>query len=839
MHSRNRVPLVIVGLYLLFGVVWILLTDLYLLWYLHAGQGVVGLELVKGLAYVVLTGAGLYWLVRVHFREILDVQGALEERNRELRESITAAGKEKAKYEAMIMAIGDGVSVQDREFRIIYQNRILRDMVGNREGTHCFMSYEGKPNVCDGCPLQDAFKDGQVHKTERRVLLDGAVRHLELTASPIRDARGEITAGIEIVRDITDRTDMEERLATSERKFHMLFDHAPDAIFIHAPDGRILEASEAAVERLGYSHGRLVSMGMRELETPAAENPERRVEEIRERGSLIFETGFLAATGSAIPMEVSSRFITYEGSAAILSYCRDITERKKAEDSLRESEERWQFALEGSGAGVWDWDIAAGRVFYSKRWKSMLGFAPDDLPVNENLWQMLVHPDDRLWVSEELKRHLRDEIPVYMTEHRLRCKDGSWKWILDRGKIMSRDPEGTPLRMVGTYTDITDRKRLEEQLRQAQKMEAVGELAGGIAHDFNNILTAIIGRIYLLQTKLADRADLLAHADQIAYAADRAANLTRSLLAFSREQIINLQRKDLNEIVRHSGKLFSKLVREDVEITMSLAPSDPVVLADEVQLEQVLLNLVANARDALPRGGRIAISTDTIRFDEKYVAIHGFGRVGSYAVLTVSDNGTGMDEKTRARIFEPFFTTKEIGKGTGLGLSIVYGIVKQHNGHINVYSEPGTGTTFRIYLPAVEGAADPGGRPEPALPPAGKGTILVAEDEEAVRTLTKTILSEFGYQVIEAENGMEAVARFREDPDRIDAVLLDMIMPHMNGREAREEILKTRPEAKILFMSGYTGDILGQQGLFSEETGLIQKPLKPRDLLVKLWKLLE
>lgn len=839
MHWRNMIPLKIVGLYLIFGALWILLSDFYLLLFSNAEAGVVRLELVKGLAYVALTGAGLYWLVRAHFRKIIDMHAVLEQRNRELQESMTAAGEEKARYEAMIMAIGDGVSVQDREFRIIYQNRILKELVGNREGDHCFMSYEGASRVCDGCPLDAAFADGKVHKAERRVRFDGVERQLELTASPIRDVRGEIVAGIEIVRDMTDRTNMEERLAASERKFHMLFDHAPDAIFIHSPDGRILEANEAAVERLGYGHARLVAMGMQELE--ADPNPERlkqRVNEILDRGALIFETCCLTGSGTVIPFEVSSRRIAYEGNTAILSYCRDITERKKAEDSIRESEERWQFALEGSGAGVWDWDIVRGTVFYSERWKSMLGFGRKDFPDNENLWHLLVHPDDRPWVSEELKRHLRDEIPVYLTEHRLRCKDGSWKWILDRGKVMSRDTSGAPLRMVGTYTDITDRKRLEEQLRQAQKMEAVGELAGGIAHDFNNILTAIIGRIYLLQTKLADRDELLAHADQIAYAAERAANLTQSLLAFSREQIINLQRKDLNEIVRHSGKLFSKLVREDMEISMNLATANPVVLADEVQLEQVLLNLVANARDALPKGGRIMIATDTLWFDEKYVAAHGFGRVGPYAVLTVSDTGTGMDEKTRARIFEPFFTTKEVGKGTGLGLSIVYGIVKQHNGHINVYSEPGAGTTFRIYLPAVEGVVDPGETADSDLPPTGRGTVLVAEDEESVRTLTRTILTEFGYRVIEAENGIEAVVKFRENVDRIDAVLLDVIMPRMNGREAREEILKTRPDAKILFMSGYTGDILGQQGLIAGETGLIQKPLKPRDLLLKLGKLL-
>jgi nitrogen-specific signal transduction histidine kinase len=392
--------------------------------------------------------------------------------------------------------------------------------------------------------------------------------------------------------------------------------------------------------------------------------------------------------------------------------------------------------------------------------------------------------------------------------------------------------------MVGTYTDITDRKRLEDQLRQAQKMEAIGELAGGIAHDFNNILTAIIGRTYLLQNQLMGNSELLTHADQIAYAADRAANLTQSLLAFSREQIMNPRRIHLNETVKKSAKLFSKLVRENIEIGIALPDPDPVILADEAQIEQVLINLVANARDAIPGGGQIHIATETIYFDEKFVSTHGYGRVGKYAVISVSDTGAGMDKKTKARIFEPFFTTKEMGKGTGLGLAIVYGAIKQQNGHIEVYSEIGIGTTIRIYLPIIEEDADSEDRIEMPPLPEGKGLILLAEDEDAVRSLTKTILVESGYKVIEAENGIQAVEKFQMNRDDIDLVLLDVIMPRMNGKEACDEILRSKPETKILFMSGYTGDIIGQQGLMSRGHGLIQKPLKPRDMLAIIREML-
>jgi len=825
MYPKNRIPLKIVTVYAVFGAAWILLSDTLLIHLFDKSSYLMRLEILKGLAYIALTSFGLYLLVRYHVRKLLKIQASIE--------------GERARYEAMVLAIGDGVSVQDTDFRIIYQNKILQELTGNLIGKHCYEAYEGKTAACDGCPLREAFSDGKIHKSERCICDGKSNRYFHLTASPIRDNQGTIIAGLEIVREITDQKVMEQRLGHSERKFRMLFDHAPDAIFIHLPDGGFLEVNEMACQWLGYSHEELMKMHPRDL-SPQDQTTgiSDKMDEVLMHGSLIFETSTLASNGTIIPTEVKARVIQYEDQQAVLCYYRDITERKSAEKSFRESEERWQFALEGSGDGVWDWDIASGKIFYSDQWKNILGFGNEDFEENENLWEKLSHPDDREWVLKEIKRHLRSETPLYTTEHRLRCRDGSFKWILDRGKVMERSENGTPLRMVGTYTDITDRKRLEDQLRQAQKMEAVGELAGGIAHDFNNILTAIIGRIYLLQNRLAGNSELLTHADQIAYAADRAANLTKSLLAFSREQIMNPRRIHLNDTVKKSAKLFSKLVRENIEISITLPDPDPVILADEVQIEQVLINLVANARDAIPHEGRIHIATETTYFDEKFVSSHGYGRIGDYAVLSVSDTGTGMDQKTKSRIFEPFFTTKEMGKGTGLGLAIVYGTIKQHNGHITVYSEIGVGTTIRIYLPRIQDDADNEDHLETAPFPVGKGVILLAEDEDAVRTLTKTILLESGYKVIEAENGIQAVEKFQQHRDEIDLVLLDVIMPRMNGKEACDEILRSKPETKILFMSGYTGDILGQQGLLFTGQGLIQKPLKPRDMLAVIRKIL-
>jgi PAS domain S-box-containing protein len=509
-------------------------------------------------------------------------------------------------------------------------------------------------------------------------------------------------------------------------------------------------------------------------------------------------------------------------------------DRIRTAEALRESQERWLFALEGSGDAVWDWDYTTGRVYYSDQWKRMLGYEVHEIGDTLEAWKKIVHPDDLERVLGELQRHLRGEVPVYLSEYRIRCRDGSFKWILARGKVTARDEKGKPLRVVGTHSDTTDRKRLEEQLRKAQKMEAIGQLAGGIAHDFNNILTTIIGRNYLLQSRLTDREDLCAHAEQIGLAAERAAALTQRLLAFSREQVVELRRISLNAIVQRASELLTRLVREDTEILFRFAEPTPVVLADEGRLVQVLMNLVTNARDAISGPGRILISTDTVRIDQ--LSDHSRGDVspGSYAVLSVTDNGSGLDERVRERIFEPFFTTKEVDKGMGLGLAVVYGIVRQHNGSITVRSAPGCGTTFSLYLPLVGGdpEEDAEGREDPL--PRGHGTILVAEDEDAVRALMKAILVENGYRVIEAENGVEAVARFMEKRDVIDAVLLDVIMPRMNGREACEEILKIRPDVKILFVSGYSGDFLDDNLLKRQESGFIQKPLRPREFISRL-----
>jgi PAS domain S-box-containing protein len=387
--------------------------------------------------------------------------------------------------------------------------------------------------------------------------------------------------------------------------------------------------------------------------------------------------------------------------------------------------------------------------------------------------------------------------------------------------------------------DVTRRMKLEDQLRHAQKMEAVGLLAGGVAHDFNNVLTAIIGYGNLIQMKLPAADPLQSYAENIKVTAQRAAQLTQSLLAFSRKQVIYPAPVDLNALILRIEKLLKRLIREDIELRTELTDKDTTILADSVQIEQVLMNLITNARDAMPDGGVLTVRSETAVLDAEAIAARGYGKQGSYVLLTVSDTGAGMDARTRERVFEPFFTTKEMGKGTGLGLASVYGIVKQHQGIAEVDSEPGSGTRIRVYLPMKLASGSDESAQAPPVIKGGSETILIAEDDDAIRALTRSVLAEFGYRVIESADGEEAVRLFREQSDGIQLLLLDVIMPKKNGRAAFEEIRKIRPDIKVLFISGYSADTITREGVLEKGLHFVSKPLSPTELLQKVRDVLD
>jgi PAS domain S-box-containing protein len=522
------------------------------------------------------------------------------------------------------------------------------------------------------------------------------------------------------------------------------------------------------------------------------------------------------------------------GKDQILSIIRDITERKLFEERLVESEERYRTSIENSNDGV---AIVKGdrHLYVNRKFVEIFGFDNANEIIGQQV-TITVHPDDRERVAEINRKRQSDGGVPSRYEFKGLKKNGDA--VMIEVSATKTTYSGEPMSLV-YLRDVTERRSLEAQLLHAQKMEAVGQLAGGVAHDFNNILTAIIGYGSLLHMKMRDDEPLRVYAEHILASAQKATHLTQSLLAFSRKQILNPESANMNEILHNVRRLLSRTIGEDIEFIILTGDSELTILADVVQIEQVLMNLAINARDAMPDGGTLTIAIEPFHMDLDFVRRNNFGKPGHYVRISIVDTGTGMDDKTQERIFEPFFTTKEVGKGTGLGLSMVYGIVNQHNGFIRVFSELHKGTTFEIYLPLIRTQVAIENKKEeiPFLP--GSGVILMAEDDTTVRQLTKQLLEDAGYIVIEAFDGEDVVLKFSENKEKIDLLLLDTVMPKKDGKEAYEMISRIRPEVKALFMSGYSEDIIHKRGILQEGINFIAKPVTPNVLLKKIREVLD
>lgn len=512
----------------------------------------------------------------------------------------------------------------------------------------------------------------------------------------------------------------------------------------------------------------------------------------------------------------------------------DITEKVQLEKQLSEAKERYQKLYNNAPDMMHSVDAQGKIVVCNATEERSLGFAPGELA--GRLLADIVAPEDSDKCA--LKHQFLMTTGFFEGEMTLLAKDGRRIAVFVSSRAI-RDDHGNFLMSDSILHDITERKQLEAQLLQAQKMEAIGLLAGGIAHDFNNILTAIIGYGNLALDRENVDAQMKYSIEQILASADRAAHLTHSLLAFSRKQVINPKPLKLSSTLARMQTLLSRIIGEDIDLRIHTAPLESLVLADSVQMEQVLMNLATNARDAMPRGGLLMIEIEPVELSEEYVKTHAFAQPGKYMLLTVTDTGHGMEEAIKNKVFEPFFTTKEVGKGTGLGLSMVYGIVKQHNGYINVYSEPGKGTTFKIYLPTSEKDAQTVDIKNAASFAGGKETILLAEDELSVRNLVSTLLQERGYTVIPAEDGEDAVIKFTENIEAIDLVILDVIMPGKSGKAAFDEMKKLRPGTKALFVSGYTPNLIHARGILAEGIEFISKPFAPSAFLSKVRSILD
>ena len=518
---------------------------------------------------------------------------------------------------------------------------------------------------------------------------------------------------------------------------------------------------------------------------------------------------------------------------------RDVSERHAAEDALRTSQERLAFALEAGRMGTWEWEMTTGKVDWSDSMERIVGISPGSFGGTYEAFSELVHPDDRQAMRHAVEHAIASD-GEYLVECRMGPAAAQTTPIVAQGRVV-RDTFGKPVRMVGVALDVTARRELEGQLRHAQKMESVGRLAGGIAHDFNNLLTAITGHGDLLAQSMDDGDARQADVAAINAAAGRAATLTRQLLAYGRQSLMRPEPIDLNAVVSDIEPMIRRLIGEDVALSTNLEPGLGWVQADAGQLDQVILNLVVNARDALSSGGTIELATASVRLDEAYAAEHPGTRPGPFVMISVSDTGVGIDEATLGRIFEPYFTTKDRGRGTGLGLATVLGIIEQSGGHIDVSSEVGVGTTFRVYLPRQGDPKTiaPTDRGAAGVPARGHETVLLAEDEEAVRRLATMALERSGYQVLPAADGKAALEAAAAHDGPIHLLLTDVIMPGLNGRELADQFTTIHPEARVLFMSGYAGEALSAQGVLDPSVAFLAKPFVPAQLAQKVRDVLD
>jgi PAS domain S-box-containing protein len=631
----------------------------------------------------------------------------------------------------------------------------------------------------------------------------------------------------------TKEKEAERQLRESEERYRALFSRAGDGIFIMSPDGKLVDINESFARLHGYGTAELLRMNIKDLDTPeTSQRFPARVARIMAGESLTFEVEHYHKDGHKFPLEVSASLISFGGESYIQSFHRDITDRKRVEDALRSSEEKYRLVVENANDAI---VIAQdGIILYANsRFFDFIRASAEKIVGHSFIG--LIHPDDREWVVGYHTMRMRGEQAPMIYEFRLVNNEGETLWV--ENSLVLTTWQGRPATL-GFLRNITQQKQLETQLIQSQKMEAVGRLAGGIAHDFNNLLTVITGYVELILGKQGKEDPFHKEMMEIKNAADRTAELTRQLLAFSRKQILQPKIINLNDIVVNMEKILRRLIGEDIDLLTVLEKDATTVLVDPIQIEQVIINLAVNARDAMPDGGELVIQTKNVLLDDTFAREHPSVVQGPHVVLSMSDTGIGMSQGTMSHIFEPFFTTKETGKGTGLGLSTTYGIINQSKGHIVAESVQGSGTTFRIYLPKVEGGEPDSRKTRSNDAVGGEETILVVEDEPEVRELIREILVRKGYSVILAGGGDEAVLLSGGFKEPIHLLVTDVVMPGMNGRELAYRISAARQGIKVIFMSGYTDDVISHHGVLGDGIEFLEKPFSPETLINKVREVL-
>jgi len=643
--------------------------------------------------------------------------------------------------------------------------------------------------------------------------------------------------------DFTKRKQAEETIRESEEKYRTILESMQESYFEIDLKGNYTFFNDSLCEDHGYSRQELMGMNYKAYTTPeTAKRAYQFFNEIYRTGrpKRILDHEIIRKDGSRrmIDMSVSLMRSPSGEPSGFWGMGRDVTDRIEAEQALKKSEERYRTILDTMEEGYFEDDLKGTLTFVNDAACRLMGYDRDEL-IGMN-YRNYSSPETARQMYEVYHRIFESGNPEFMMDYEIIRKDGSVRTHQANAALL-RDQAGRPKGFRVLARDITERKRaedekakLEAQLLQAQKMESVGRLAGGVAHDFNNMLSVILGYTELIKLRLEPDNPLLHDLMEIERAAGRSKDITAQLLAFSRKQIISPRPMNLNDLISSTQKTLARLIGEDIDLRFYPGEGLWSIRFDLSQMEQILVNLAVNARDAMPHGGKLTIETANILMNEDYCRVHLGSTPGPYVLLAVSDNGSGMDKETLQNVFEPFFTTKEIGKGTGLGLATVYGIIQQNNGFINVYSEQGQGTTFKIYLPRSMDGVEVSEEILQQPVASGSGKVLLVEDDDLMRKMTTDMLETIGYSVLAVGSPLEALSICEKKDARLDLVITDVVMPGMSGRELRDKLGIIRPDIKVLFMSGYTSNVIVHHGVLEEGVHFIQKPFSLNDFARKI-----
>jgi two-component system cell cycle sensor histidine kinase/response regulator CckA len=694
--------------------------------------------------------------------------------------------------------------------------------------------------------------DGQLRDDEYCLLDSGGGRNWFLGRETVftRHADGRVHQVLGTLYDITARKHTEQSLANSRALLQSFVEHTPAAVAMLDRDLRYIAVSRRWMQDYHLGDRDLAGQHHYDVFPEIRQMPEwQRLHQRALAGAVEQrdEDPFVRADGHTDWLRWEMRPWRDEKGAigGVIMFTEVITERKLTEARLRASQMHLLASQHVARVGSWELDLVSLTDIDSNplRWSDecfrVFGYRPGEIEVtNEAFWRR-VHPDDKPRIDEALRQAIADG-STYAVDHRIVLDDGTERTVHEQAERVLDPASGEPIKLIGTVQDITDRLRLEEQLRQSQKMQAIGQLAGGVAHDFNNLLTIINGYTDMLLERLEPGDWIRDELIPIREAGERAALLTRQLLLFSRKAVLEPRVIDCNDLIQRTSRMLRRLISEDVTLSTVLAPSLRLVKADPSQLEQVIMNLSLNARDAMPHGGRLTIETTNASFDAEYCRLHPEYAAGSFVQLVVSDTGLGLTPHVKAHLFEPFFTTKGPGRGTGLGLATVYGIVQESGGFISVESEPGQGTTFNLFLPALEaGAAVATATSTGPGRLQGRETVLLVEDDPGVRAVTTAVLKKYGYTVLQATDGATALRVSRSHPGAIEMLVSDVVMPQMSGRRLADLLLPERPQCRVLFMSGYNEEMLEGRGPRGGVEGFIQKPFSPTALVAKVREVLD